>query len=124
MYYKKKVNNLYLLLFGFVVTAILAKAAISIVPPGSVGIVFRSGRFQSVMPNGLHFVAPFLDRTYILTVGQSGVMKSERLCDFLGIQAPVISGERERMRAGDPVRIEKIERDNIFVVSDITEAKP
>jgi hypothetical protein len=107
---------MFFIIFGIIVSALIAKSAIHIVPSGSVGIVFRTGRFKSILPSGLHFGAPFLDRLFTLNPGQSGIMKSDRLCEFLGIQAPVVS--TMIMQAGDLVRIEKIENEKIFVVAE------
>jgi hypothetical protein len=107
---------MFLILFGIIVFAVVIKSAIKIVPSGSVGIVFRTGKFKTALPSGLHFCAPFLDRLFTLNPGQSGIMMSDRLCEFEGIQAPVVS--RDKMDAGDPVRIEKIENEKIFVVGE------
>lgn len=121
------------LIFGLVVSAIIVRSAIRIVPPNTVGIVFRTGKLQSILPSGRHFGAPFLDRLFILIPGQSGLMKSDQVCEFsdvrrgtkrlhdenyqvADIQVPVISAAG--LKAGDRVRIERFENEKIFVVAD------
>ncbi len=112
---------MFLVVFFIIVSAILLKSAIKIVPSGAAGVLFRMGKFIGVLTGGLHFSMPFLDRLFILNPGQPGVMISERLCSFDDIQAPVISPEK--LKAVDPVKIGKIDRAGIFVVLEVLNQK-